>query len=144
MKKIIIASLMASSMLFSATNTNTGCGLGSVLIKDQSTTFMQILASTTNGISGNQTFGITFGTLNCEKPDSFASNTKLHNFVQNNMEAIALDASQGNGESLNTLAILMNVKDVNQFKKSIQSNFDKIFVSENISSAQVIDNIAKI
>ena len=39
-----------------------GCGLGSMAFGDQPGG-IQILAATTNGILGNQTFGITFGTL---------------------------------------------------------------------------------
>lgn len=60
MKKILIstlATLALSSSVYAAANTNTGCGLGSLIIKDQSTVVMQVLAATTNGTSGNQTFG---------------------------------------------------------------------------------------
>lgn len=39
-----------------------GCGLGSLIIKDDG--MVQIFASTTNG-TGVQTFGITSGTSNC-------------------------------------------------------------------------------
>jgi len=104
---------------------------------------MQVSAVTTNSTSGNQTFGITSGTLGCEKPTKFVNNEKLQNFVTKNMDQIAMDAARGNGESIKTLAKLMNVKDVNSFAANLHDNFDKIFVSENVNSAQVIDNIAK-
>ena len=42
-----------------------GCGLGSLLFGNDNTTLMQILAATTNGLFGSQTFGITSGTSNC-------------------------------------------------------------------------------
>ncbi|MCB9072358.1 MAG: DUF3015 family protein [Bdellovibrionaceae bacterium] len=42
-----------------------GCGLGSVLFGAKPGG-VQILAYTTNGSAGNQLFGITFGSLNCE------------------------------------------------------------------------------
>ncbi len=41
-----------------------GCGLGSMIFGD-SPGFVQVLAATTNGCSGSQTFGITTGTSNC-------------------------------------------------------------------------------
>ncbi len=64
----------ASFAAQSATNSNTGCGLGSEVIKDQDSVIMQVFAATTNQTSGNQTFGISSGTLGCEKPASFVSN----------------------------------------------------------------------
>ena len=44
---------------------NTGCGLGTMLFDGQQGIAPQVLAVTTNGTSGNQTFGITSGTLGC-------------------------------------------------------------------------------
>src|SRR6186713_935077 len=42
-----------------------GCGLGSMIFEPDSG-FTQVFAATTNGTSGNQTFGITSGTSNCD------------------------------------------------------------------------------
>ena len=142
MKKIILSSVLVTSALLA--NSNTGCGLGTTLFPEQNSVIMQVVASTTNGTSGNQTFGITSGSLGCDKPASFASNIELQNFVADNMEALALDAAMGQGETLNTLAALMNIKDASKFSKLIQLNFDHVFTSVNVSSAQVIDNIANI
>ncbi|AXX84208.1 MULTISPECIES: DUF3015 family protein [Aliarcobacter] len=145
MKKVVLAAasvLMASSLY--ANNTNTGCGLGTIVIKDQSTTIMQVLAATTNGTSGNQTFGITSGTLNCKQPASFVSNDKLHRFINENMDELAMDISVGNGETLNTVATLMNIEDRATFASKLQANFTTIYSGENVSSAEVIDNIAKL
>lgn len=144
MKRVIIstiAALVLSTNVYA--NENTGCGLGSVLIEDQSTLVMQVLAATTNGTSGNQTFGISSGTLNCEKPSSMASNDKINKFVADNMDELAMDISSGQGETLNTLASLMNVSDKKQFAKKLQVNFVNIYTNENVTSAFVIDSIAK-
>lgn len=143
MKKVILTLSLSVGMLIAASNTNTGCGLGSTIIENQDTTLKQVLAATSNGTSGNQTFGITSGTSNCNKPSSFVSNDKLNKFVNDNMDSIAMDISKGNGENLTTLASMMGVKDKALFSKKLQSNFDKIYLSENITSAEVIDNIAK-
>ncbi|HJE02604.1 hypothetical protein AAX26_00236 [Aliarcobacter thereius] len=144
MKKLVISLAIAglSTSLFA--NANTGCGLGSIVIKDQSTTLMQVLAVTTNGTSGNQTFGITSGTLNCEQPKSFVSNDKLHKFVNENMDELAMDISSGNGETLLTVASLMEVKNNDAFFAKLQANFSEIYSNENVSSAEVIDTIAKL
>lgn len=144
MKKILLSSIAALTLTVSASaNSNTGCGLGSLVIKDQSTVAMQVLAATTNGTSGNQTFGITSGTLNCEKPASLVSNDKLNKFVADNMDELAMDISSGQGETLQTVAKLMKVENTEAFSAKLQKNFDNIYSSKNVNSAQVIDSIAK-
>jgi len=143
MKKVI--SLIAAIGLTSAVyaNDNTGCGLGSLIIKNQNTVALQVLAATTNGTSGSQTFGITSGTSNCDKPSNFVSNDKLNQFVAQNMDELAMDISAGQGETLNTVAKLMNVENKELFSAKLQANFSNIYSSQNVTSAQVIDSIAK-
>jgi hypothetical protein len=143
MKKIV--SLIAAIGLTTAVyaNENTGCGLGSLIIKNQNTVVLQALAATTNGTSGNQTFGITSGTSNCDKPSNFVSNDKLNKFVGENMDELALDISAGRGETLETVAKLMNVENTQEFSSKLQANFSNIYTSENVTSATVIDSIAK-
>ena len=143
MKKIV--SLIAAIGLTTAVyaNENTGCGLGSLIIKNQNTVVLQALAATTNGTSGNQTFGITSGTSNCDKPSNFVSNDKLNKFVGENMDELALDISAGRGETLETVAKLMNVENNEAFSAKLQSNFTSIYSNENVTSAAVIDSIAK-
>lgn len=143
MKKIIglIAAVGLTASVYA--NENTGCGLGSLIIKNQNTVVLQVLAATTNGTSGNQTFGITSGTSNCDKPSNFVSNDKLNKFVSENMDELAMDISSGQGETLTTVAKLMNVEDTKAFSSKLQSNFTNIYTSENVTSANVIDSIAK-
>ncbi len=143
MKKIIglIAAVGLTASVYA--NDNTGCGLGSLLIKNQNTTMLQALAATSNATSGNQTFGITSGTSNCSKPNNFVSNDKLNKFVTENMDELALDISAGKGETLSTVAKLMNVEDSAAFSAKLQANFSNIYTSENVTSATVIDSIAK-
>ena len=143
MKKIIslIAAIGLTTSMYA--NDNTGCGLGSLVIKDQSTVMLQVLAATTNGTSGSQTFGITSGRSNCNKPSNFVANDKLNQFVGENMDELALDISAGKGETLSTVAKLMNVENTPEFSAKLQANFSNIYTSENVTSATVIDSIAK-
>lgn len=144
MRKILSAvAILGLSCSLYANNTNTGCGLGSIIIKNQNTSVLQALAATTNATSGNQTFGITSGTSNCNKPSNFVSNDKLNQFVNENMDELAMDISAGKGETLNTVATLMNVENKEDFASKLQANFSDIYTSEKVSSAEVIDNIAK-
>ncbi|HBG45514.1 MAG TPA: hypothetical protein DDW94_00830 [Deltaproteobacteria bacterium] len=131
-----------------AYDTNVGCGLGYMLFKEigQEKTLFQVFAVTTNGTFGNQTFGISSGTLECKQPASFVSNDRLKTFVAANMETLAQDMAAGSGETLVTLAELMEVPTEKRsaFYASVQSNFKSIYTSADVQSADVIDNIAKV
>jgi len=142
MKKLL--SIVATTALITTASfagPNTGCGLGNQVISNQDSVLMQVFAATTNGTSGNQTFGITSGTSGCAKPAKFVSNDKANEFVAGNMDTLALDISNGQGEALTTLATLLNVSNPETFASVLQTNFDKIYTSSNVSSADVIDNI---
>jgi hypothetical protein len=103
----------------------------------------QTFAATTNGTFGNQTFGMTSGTSNCEKPASFSSNKKLNEFVSANMDNLARDIARGSGEYLNTLAILAEVPESKHdvFYRQLQSNFSSIYTSDKVTHIDVLNRI---
>jgi len=140
-KTLLIAAATTILTTAAFANPNTGCGLGSQVITNQDSVLMQVFAATTNGTSGNQTFGITSGTSGCAKPAKFVSNDKANEFVAGNMDLLALDMSNGGGEALTTLATLLNVSNPETFASVLQANFEKVYTSENVTSADVIDNI---
>ena len=154
MKKLIV-SLAAVAALSTASfagvfddqssgaNKQTGCGLGSIIIKDGDTAVMLSLQATTNGTSGNQTFGITSGTSGCKKT-KFVMNERAEEFVASNMDQLAKEIAMGHGESVDTLAELLSVEDKEAFASSLQSNYNSIYTSENVKMADVLDNIATI
>jgi hypothetical protein len=117
-----------------------GCGLGSKLFDGQSGTGPQIFAVTTNGTLGNQTFGITSGTLGCTSDGAVKSNWKTSLFIENNKEKLARDMSAGGGETLASLAQLLGIQaqDQSAFNKLAQQNVARIFPSDAVSTEQVI------
>ncbi len=146
MKKLLlstIAALVLTSSVMAGVNSQTGCGLGAVLIKDDSSVVMLVLQATTNGTSGNQTFGITSGTLGCKKT-KIAMNERAEEFVASNMDILAKEISLGHGESLNTLAELLEVQDTAAFNASLQANYNSIYTSQKVEMSDVLDNIATI
>lgn len=146
MKKLIvsIAAVAAlSSAAFAGVNSQTGCGLGSMIIKDDSTAIMLALQATTNGTSANQTFGITSGTSGCKKT-KFVMNERAEEFVASNMDQLAKEIATGHGESVDTLAELLSVDDKEAFASTLQSNYNSIYTSKNVEMADVLDNIATI
>lgn len=125
---------------------NTGCGLGSLLWErnaDESV-LSQSLQATTNGTSGNQTFGITTGTLDCAKPMNVAANDQLNEFVLANMDSLAKEIARGEGETLEAFAELMgvSVEQRPEFYGKLQDSFSMIFNNEKVTMAAVVDNSA--
>lgn len=144
MKKIIVslaAVVALSSSLLATVNNQTGCGLGAVLIKDNSTAVMLSLQATTNGTFGNQTFGITSGTLGCQKAQ-FVMNERAQEFVASNMDQLAKEMAQGHGESIDTLAELLEVSDKVAFASSLQQNYNTIYAHPNVEMAEVLNTIS--
>ena len=146
MKKIFFTVAAIATFAVSAQaerNLNTGCGLGSMIIDNQNTVAKQVVAATLNTLSGNQTFGITTGTLGCDKPTLLVSR-EVETFVADNMDNLATDIAAGEGETLDTLAVMLHVKDKNRFATALKANFDKIYASDDVNSAKVIDRVVKI
>ena len=147
MKKVLLGlvlSLVVTGSAFAGqAASNTGCGLGTILWENKAdnSSLFQAFQATTNGF-GTQTFGITSGTSNCQKPSKFVQNEKLNHFVLYNMDNLAKDIAMGNGESLNTFAEMLGVTPGQNaaFNAKLQANFSKIFTSENVVMAEVIDN----
>ncbi len=145
MKKLLIslAAVATLSLVASATpNNQTGCGLGSVIIKDDSTAVMLALQTTTNMTFWNQTFGITSGTSGCKKT-KLVLNERAAEFVAANMDTLAKEIAMGGGESVDTLAELLKIEDKEAFASALQANYNKIYTSQNVEMNDVLDNVAK-
>lgn len=139
-KKLLAAVVLGTFWSVSAQAENTGCGLGSMVWDGQSGIAPQVLAVTTNGTFGNQTFGITSGTLGCTQDGVVRSSQRLGMYTGSNMDAIARDMSIGQGESLDVLADLMGVEaeDRPAFYAALQQNYDSIFSATDVTAEEVI------
>ncbi len=135
MKKLFAAALMIAAGSAMAQN-NVGCGWGSALFNGQKGVAPQVLAATTNGTSGNQTFGITFGTSGCTQDGVVSSSWKISMFIDGSRVALARDAAAGQGENLDALASVMGVKadDRAAFAAAIKSNFGSVFANDNVAA----------
>lgn len=145
MKKLLAIALLASSSMAMADD-DVGCGLGTILFAGQSGVVPKVLAATTNGTYGNQTFGITSGTLGCKSDGVITSRARLSMFMGTNSERLARDMSVGQGEALNVLADLMGVKeqDKSLFFKTTQQHFSTIFAADNKTAGDVLAALNKV
>ena len=87
MKKILLGTiLLALSSTSFAAHGPAGCGLGAILLKDSKGLVMNVIAATLNGSSGNQTFGMSTGTLGCE--DTSTASVASVAFVEGNLRIL--------------------------------------------------------
>lgn len=121
---------------------STGCGLGTTLWAGKTGLGPQIMAVTTNGTSGNQTFGITTGTLGCDQNDVIAS-AEVRQFASVNLDNLATDIARGEGETLASLAAAMKVDTPDQplMFATLKGNFTRIFPDDGVSSNDVLVSI---
>ena len=149
MKKILLASAVAFGVCLMAGSASaydsTGCGLGSMVWKGQSGPGPQILAVTTNGTFGSQTFGITSGSSGCDPNGRVSGDTgrMLFVFLENNMDQYALDASRGQGETLETIAGIMNIS-VEKVATLSQEHFGELFPSQDTEVLHVASTLMEI
>jgi hypothetical protein len=149
MKKLIVAlSLVAAlpTAALAASDNVGGCGVGSLIFKGQSGVAPQILAVTTNGSFGNQTFGITTGTLGCSADGVVHSNIKTAMFIDGNKDQLARDMSVGSGETLASLSHLLGVEEKDQaaFNRLTKDNVARIFTTDSVATEQVISSLREV
>jgi ketosteroid isomerase-like protein len=138
MKKLIAGAVLlgASSVAFA----QPGCGVGAMIWEGQSGIAPHVLAATTNGTFGNQTFGMTTGTLGCQTNEAVQS---MAMYMDSNIDKVARDMSRGSGENLDTLAVLLGVDEADRdsFRQVLQDNFATIFPSSDTTSGEAVEAI---
>jgi len=142
MKKFISAAILASAstVAFAGSHGPAGCGLGTaVVFPDATEVHEHVLAATTNGTSGNQTLGMTSGTLGCDDANGPLKAAATQQFMDENMDQLAADIATGQGESLSALAEVMGVEaqDRAAFASTLQASFDSIFAEDGTAASAV-------
>ncbi len=154
MKKLFIA-VICITFLSVATDSfagklrdNVGCGVGTLIFESAGQAnggwLLQMTASWTNGALSN-TLSITTGTVGCRGSINDAVKyEKAYEFVTANIDNLAKDAAMGEGETLTSLAALLEVTDVATFGANIQNNFSTIFHSADVQSDEVLMKIIEV
>ncbi len=144
----IIVVFAASAMAAGTARNNVGCGLGTMLFKNNAdgSSLLQAFQATTNGTFGNQTFGVTSGTSECTQPAKFVKNDRVSEFVFANLDNLAKDIANGKGETLETLAELMGVPAAERetFARNLKAHFAEIFPGAGVEYAHVVDTIVRV
>ncbi|MDA9556640.1 DUF3015 domain-containing protein [Vibrio sp.] len=146
MKKILmLTAIMATLPLTTPAmaDEDIGCGLGTMIFDGKEGKPFKILGATTNGTSGNQTFGITFGTLGCDGTGKIDYKQKVAMFIDGNMDNLARDIARGEGQTLATLSEAWGIssEDKGTFNQLAKQNFVELYHSENVTSQDVLNNL---
>ena len=118
-----------------------GCGLGSLLFGTD-TGIVQVLAATTNGTFGTQTFGITSGTSNCT--DTRASTASAKAFIEANRETVSKEIARGSGETIASITTLSGCNDIAAVGSTLQRAFPEIFPNAQVSDGAVGEAVIQV
>lgn len=144
MKKTALIAVLALAPFANAfADKDAGCGAGSMIWAGQKGLVFKVLAATTNGILGNQTFGMTSGTLGCSQDGVVTAANRLPMFASANLDQLAADMAAGQGESLTAMASLYNIAESDRagFYAMAQANYGTIFAHADVTSAEVLNAV---
>ncbi|HSS38468.1 MAG TPA: DUF3015 domain-containing protein [Polyangia bacterium] len=138
---VLGAMLMVASAAHAQSYAMAGCGLGSMVFKENNGT--QILAATTNGIFGNQTFGITSGTSNCASGGIIKAQREQAAFAEVNFQDLKRNMATGGGEFLTSFATLLGCEDAAKpaLAKMTQSKYEAILPTEKTSPMEMLSGL---
>jgi len=146
MKKITAGAvlLLASSSAFAVAPGGDGCGWGSLLFEGQSGFVPHFAATTTDGTSGNRTFGMTSGTNGCSVDGKLTY--KGASMLASMMDEFSEDAAKGEGEALTAVSVVMGVQpeDREKFAQLTHDNFNTIFPSQDVTAKQVYSSLLEV
>lgn len=148
MKKLILMGTLVLSLVsfsgsaFAAGYGDAGCGLGSLAFGNQQGG-IQVLASTTNGTFGTQTFGITTGTSNCNPAGLVKLEKEREEFAKDNYSTLVKEMAMGEGENLDTLAGLYGCSQNSHadFGSLVQENFSQIVKDNSTTSQEMLSSL---
>jgi hypothetical protein len=148
MKKLVMVGAFVLSLVsfsgsaFAAGYGDAGCGLGSIVFGNEQGP-VQVLAATTNGTFGSQTFGITTGTSNCNPAGLVKLEKEREEFAQKNYSTLVKEMAMGEGENLDTLASLYGCSQDSHadFGSLTQENFSHIVKSDSTTSQEMLSSL---
>ena len=145
MKKTIATLLiLAAPLAYADKQHNVGIGLGTTVFEGHDGLVSQVCAATTNALFGNQTFAVTSGTSGANKPAELWASKQLNDFVEENMDSLAQDIAQGQGESLEAICSILQIEDTEGFNASLQESFSDIYTSGSVTHTDVIGNMQSV
>ncbi|MBW2241670.1 MAG: DUF3015 family protein [Deltaproteobacteria bacterium] len=136
---LVLIAVPLSSGVALADN-DVGCGVGTTLMAGRSGLVSHVLASWTNGSTGNSV-SLTFNSFGCDSTGEVTADAQLRKFAAANIDQLAHDVARGEGEALAAFAHLLGVQgsQAEVFGAFTQAHFETLFPSADVDSNQMID-----
>lgn len=140
MKKLMTCAVLfaVSSVAMAEAPGGPNCGWGNMLFRGQSGLAAHMVALTTNGSSGNATFGMTSGTNGCSTSGKLTYGGKA--MINAMLDEFAADVAAGHGDTLTAVAVAYGLapQDRPVFAQVVHQNFAVLFPSENVTADEVV------
>lgn len=122
-----------------------GCGLGAHVFEGQNDKVSQVLAATTNGTFGTQTFGITSGRSECTADGVIRSERALEAFAEGNFESLTQEMAQAEGEHPRAFASLRgcSAESFNDFGRPTQRQYTRSVPHDVMTPVELIDAVQR-
>lgn len=142
-KFVAIAALALVPWVPAHADNDAGCGLGTQLMQGKSGVLFHLVATYTNGLLGNQTFGITSGTLGCNGNSTVTADADLKKFASTNLDQLSAEMAAGEGEALAAFASLYGVEasDRAAFYTLTKSNYTTIISGDDVTAGDVVATV---
>ena len=133
----------APSFVMAAAPGGPNCGWGNMLFAGQSGLPSHIVAVTTNGTSGNATFGMTSGTNGCSVDGKLTYGGKDMVNVSSIMGEFSEDVARGQGEAMDAIAAMIGVQEQDRaaFAQVMHEHFAAIFPDEDVTAREVLTSV---
>ena len=146
MKKITVGTLLllSSSSAFAVAPGGGGCGWGNALFEGSAGVAPHVFAVTTNGSTGNNTFGMTSGTNGCNVSGKIGYSGKT--MLSSVMDEFSEDVAKGEGEALTAVSVAMGVQpeDRAKFAQLTHDNFNTLFPNQDVTAEQVYNSLQQV
>jgi hypothetical protein len=153
MKKLIAltvsALVLTPAFVMAGTHGNhgmAGCGLGYMVMRDDNSKGMQILAATTNDAVFPQTSAITSGTSGCTEDGAYKVVKAAQAYAEVNMDTLRHEMANGQGEFVTTFASMLGVRDqkIPAVVSVFQQNYSVIFPTESITPSEFMETVTRL
>lgn len=144
MKKLILAALLALFSLQAFADNSAGCGLGSLIWKDNSI-ISGLFRMTTNHSFSSQLFGITTGTSGCSQHSIVMREKAPVYYAEANLEELKIDMAKGEGEYVSIFSDALGCPEglKGDFAKLSQEKYDSIFTKSEVTAEEMLNNVKR-
>jgi len=146
-KAVLLALLSTAAISAQAAQAGGGgCGWGNLVFDGHKGLAPHLLATTTNGTSGNATFGLTSGTNGCDSSTTLGYGGRSWLAMNNMIQEISEDMAKGNGEALSAYATILGVptEERAHFAQVTHEHFAQIFDNQDVTAEQVYSNTQEV